>query len=75
MPRDFGVRRLGHFEFLRPGVAPALWEEIASWLEARTAAAADPRQSTGIGHASTGIIPRDVTPDPAGIRTRVTIAS
>lgn len=36
-PRDLGVRRLGHFEFLRPGVAPALWEEIAAWLEARTA--------------------------------------
>lgn len=36
-PRDLGVRRLGHFEFLRPGVAPALWEEIASWLEVRAA--------------------------------------
>lgn len=36
-PRDLGVRRLGHFEFLRPGVAPALWEEIASWLEVHAA--------------------------------------
>ncbi len=36
-PRDFGVRRLGHFEFLRPGVAPALWEEIAAWLEVHAA--------------------------------------
>lgn len=32
-PGELGVRRLGHFEFLRPGVAPALWEEVAAWLE------------------------------------------
>jgi predicted alpha/beta hydrolase len=36
-PGELGVRRLGHFEFLRPGVAPALWEEMADWLEARAA--------------------------------------
>ncbi len=33
-PGQLGVRRLGHFEFLRPGVAPVVWEEIAAWLEA-----------------------------------------
>ena len=32
-PRDLGVPRLGHFEFLRPGVAPGVWEEIAAWIE------------------------------------------
>lgn len=33
LPRELGVPRLGHFEFLRAGVAPALWEELAAWLE------------------------------------------
>jgi predicted alpha/beta hydrolase len=36
-PGELGVRRLGHFEFLRPGLAPALWSEIADWLDVHAA--------------------------------------
>lgn len=39
-PSDLGVRRLGHFEFLRPGVAPAVWDGIAAWFEQARAPAA-----------------------------------
>jgi predicted alpha/beta hydrolase len=33
-PAELGVSKLGHFDFLRPGVAPAVWEAIAAWLDA-----------------------------------------
>lgn len=36
-PGDLGVRRLGHFEFLRPGVAPTLWAEVGDWLDVHAA--------------------------------------
>ena len=31
-PRDVGADRLGHFGFFQPGRAPALWDEVATWI-------------------------------------------
>lgn len=31
-PGDVGATRLGHFGFFAPGRAPALWDEVATWL-------------------------------------------
>ncbi|HEV2147831.1 MAG TPA: alpha/beta fold hydrolase [Longimicrobiaceae bacterium] len=34
-PAEVGAKRIGHFGFFRPGVAPGLWREAADWMSAR----------------------------------------
>ncbi len=41
-PADVGARAVGHFGFFRRGVAPRLWDEVATWLLDRAARGAAP---------------------------------